>query len=77
MLCAIPCIVLRRGKVVDHDYGYGNDELGDGGEETALIRDSGAKEENDAQADIRAFQAILDDENGDEGSHGLDEMFIH
>lgn len=77
MLCAIPCIALCKHKGGDHGHGHGDNEPGDGGEETALIRDSAIKEENEAQADIRAFQAILDEENGDEGSHGLDEIFIH
>ena len=78
MLCAIPCIALCKGKGGDaHGAGHGHHEGENGGEETALIRDGTGKEENEAQADIRAFQAILDAEGGDEGHHGLDEIFIH
>ena len=55
MLCAIPCIALCKGKGDAHGAGHGNHEGENGGEETALIRDGTGKEENEAQADIRAF----------------------
>ena len=77
MLCVIPCAACCTHK---KDAGHGNElqhrEQGQDSEENQLIS---AEEEpkDEAKADIRAYEELLNDEGADEGSHGLDEIFIH
>lgn len=77
MLCVIPCAACCTHK---KDAPHGNDfeaQNGAENEENRLLdNENGDEPVDDAKADIKAYQALLDD-GEDEGGHGLDEIFIH
>ena len=76
MLCVIPCVACcTHKKDAAHDGGHQNRDAGDDSESNQLIGNDD-QQKDEAKADIRAYEELLNDEGGDE-SHGLDEIFIH
>ena len=77
MLCVIPCVACcNQKKDAGHDGEFQRQEPSGGNEseENQLIQ---PENQNEAQADIKAYEDILNAESGDGGHHGLDEIFIH
>jgi len=77
MLCVIPlaaCCSHKKEAPAGNDF---EAQKGGENEENRLLESGNGDEPvDDAKADIKAYQALLDD-GEDEGGHGLDEIFIH